>query len=331
MRAAFVLSLSLCCACAEPPRVDIPVTSLKAMCRDGSGICVPADQLTRMLGDEDFEILAWRGTAHGISGALTFWLSFPVEHVVLRAKWKQATHGGSGLDNEPRKELAAYRLQQLFLDEKEYVVPPTVTRCLPSHFYHQKVRRAKPTFDHTRCVFGALAYWLEGVHELSSIDSKRFENDLVYRAAIANLNLVTYLFDHRDTRASNFVITNDHDAPRAFSIDNGMALSGVMNPRTALRHEWQHIRVPKLPHTKLERLRAIKREDLDVLATVAEYHIVDRQLVPVPPTAPLDPDAGVRRRDDVVQLGLTRSEIDGIYSRIQSLLARVDAHQLEEY
>src|SRR5690606_21838876 len=42
----------------------------------------------------------------------------------LRAKWKPVHAGGQGFNNEPRYELAAYRLQQLFLDEDEYVVPP---------------------------------------------------------------------------------------------------------------------------------------------------------------------------------------------------------------
>jgi hypothetical protein len=330
MRATIILVIVLCATCLPSSHVVIPITPPSQLCPDSTGICVPAGRLEPLLDHGDFEILAWRGTAQGVSGALMLWLSFPASNVVLRAKWKAAPHNGSGFDNDPRKEVAAYRFQQLFLDPEEYVVPTTVARCIPAQIYRQRVRRTRPSFDHTRCVFGVLAYWLEGVHQLPSFDPKRYETDLAYRSAIAHLNLFTYLFDHRDTRPANFVVS-DRDAPRAFAIDNGLALSGIISPRTAILHEWQHLRVQKLPHTTIDRLRKLTREDLDVLGTVAELRIVDGQLVPVPPTPPIDPTRGVRLQGDRVQLGLTRSEIDGIASRIKSLLARVDAKQLEEY
>jgi hypothetical protein len=330
VRFTLIWALSPCVSCAQPPHIDIPLTPPSQLCPDTNGICVPAARLEHTLERGYFDILAWRSTAHGVSGALTLWLSFAAEQLVLRAKWKAAPHNGSGFDNDARKEIAAYRLQQLFLDPAEYVVPPTVARCIPTHFYHRRIGHARSTFAHTSCVLGVLAYWLEGVHELGPIDHRRFEKDPTYRTAIANLNLFTYLFNHRDSRPSNFVMA-DRDTPRAFAVDNGLALSGITNPRTTLLHEWQHLRVHKLPHTTIERLRKLTRQDLDTLATVVEFRVVDRQLEPVPPTPPLDDNQGVRHSGDVVQLGLTHSEIDGIASRLKSLLARIDAHELEEY
>jgi hypothetical protein len=331
MRPAIIVLLLFCVTCAPTTKIVVPITPPSQLCPETTGICVPSARLAQMFEESDFDIVAWRGVGQGVSGSLMMWLSFPAEHVVVRTKWKQAPRNGSGFDNDPRKEIAAYRLQQLFLDPDEYVVPPTVARCIPHRVYHQRVHRAHPTFDHTRCVFGVLAYWLEGVRELPAIDQKRFEGDRGYRAAIANLNLFTYLFDHRDTRPSNFVITADHDAPRAFAIDNGLALSGITNPRTTFLHEWRQLLVHKLPHAKIDRLRKLTREDLDVLGTVAEFRIVDGGLEAVAPLAPLDPNQGVRVKGDIVQLGLTRGEIDGVASRLKALLARIDAGQLEEY
>jgi hypothetical protein len=89
--------------------------------------------------------------------------------------------------------------------------------------------------------------------------------------------------------------------------------------------------VPKLPHQKVDRLRAITRADLDRLATVAEYRVQDGLLQEVEPTAPFDPGEGVRRKDDVIQLGLTRQEIDGVEARLKQLLSRIDAAEIEVY
>src|SRR5690606_28310737 len=44
----------------------------------------------------------------------------------ITAKLKPVGSSAMGYNNEPRYDLAAYRLQTLFLDEEEYVVPPIV-------------------------------------------------------------------------------------------------------------------------------------------------------------------------------------------------------------
>jgi len=56
---------------------------------------------------------------------------------VMRAKLKRAAYRGQATNNEPRYEIAAYRLQKLFLDPEEYVVPPTVLRSMPLEEYHK--------------------------------------------------------------------------------------------------------------------------------------------------------------------------------------------------
>ena len=42
-----------------------------------------------------------------------------------------------------RRELAAYEIQKLFLDERDYVVPPTTLVCLPL----KKVRKVMPDLE----------------------------------------------------------------------------------------------------------------------------------------------------------------------------------------
>ena len=334
-QSVFLLTIAATSCAHVLPKMDIPLTSSAALCAGttlGQGeMCLPIAKLEHLLRDADMSVLQARGTSSGTNGAMTLWMEFPKDHVTLKAKWKEAAQGGSAMNNEPRKELAAYELQKLFLDPEEYVVPPTVSRCIPLGLYEIQIRPTKATFPGTACAFGVLSYWLSGIEMLSGFDAKRFETDLKYRKAISNLNVFTYLFDHRDTRPANFAISKSHDFPRAFAIDNGLALNGITNPRTTFRHEWNRIAVPKLPHRTVERLRAITRAQLDALATVAELAIDGQQMDSIARTASFEDHDGVRRKGNVIQLGLTNKEIDQIAERLRALIERVDSKQLEVY
>ena len=327
------LSLLSVVSCASAPRGGPKLDPSTALCPrpEGDARCLPVARAEKLLEDGELRVVNVAGAGSSTAGALTMWLEFPSAGLTLKAKWKESAHGGSALNNEPRKELAAYALQKLFLEPEEYVVPPTQARCIPLDYYQVQVRPARPTFSNTGCVLGVLAYWIDGLRELHGFDAARFADDVKYREAIANLNLLTYLLDHRDTRAANFLISKDKDEPRVFSIDNGLALSGLYNPRAAFMHEWEHIIVPKVPHAKIERLRRLTRADLDRLGTVAEFAVHGGQLDAIATTAAFDGDHGVREKDGVIQLGLTRAEIDGIASRLKALIERVDAGKLEAY
>jgi hypothetical protein len=314
---------------------EFPLATPATLCEDASlgpdRFCMPTRRLETLLRDEPMKILLVARPYHGVTGPKRMALEFPEEGLVIRAKWKQAKSNAGGVNNNPRKELAAAALQKLFLDEDEYVVPPTVGRCVPLERYRAVVRQATPTFKDTGCVFGVFQYWVENVDELGRLDKVRFASDARYRDTVANMNLLTYLMAHADTRPSNFLLSKDREEPRAFSIDNGLAFGGLANPRTVFAHEWQRLVVPSVPHAKLERLRRIGRAELDSLAVVAQFEIHDRQLVPVAPTAPIDVNAGVRRRGDVIQLGLTRSEIDGVEKRLRTLIEASDAGKVKAY
>ena len=49
----------------------------------------------------------------------------------IRVKLRRAEKGAQAFNNQPRYEIAAYRLQKLLFEPAEYVVPPTVGRALP--------------------------------------------------------------------------------------------------------------------------------------------------------------------------------------------------------
>lgn len=294
--------------------------------------CMPSERLEPLLRDAELEILHAVHCASGVAGAQLVYLRLPVEGLVLKAKWKAAKHGGAGLNNEPRKEVAAYLVQKWFLSPAEYVVPPTVCRAIPVAQHSSAMHETRETFDDTECVLGCLAFWTDNVEEMQPFDAARFEVDAAYRDTMANLNLLTHLIDHRDTRPSNFIFSKDPARTRALSIDNGLAFSGLMNPRVLFVHEWRQLIVPTLPRAKIDLLREVSRAELDRLRVVAQLQRRGGQLISVDPTIPLAGDEeAIVWTGDVLQLGLRVSEINGIEERIAKLLSDVDAGEIDLY
>ena len=105
-----VLVLAACAA--QRTRRDIALTPPAELCRgvvpQPGGLCMPVARLEQLLKQGDMDVLQARPTSRGTNGAMTLWLRFPQERVVLKAKWKEAARNASALNNEPRKELAAY-------------------------------------------------------------------------------------------------------------------------------------------------------------------------------------------------------------------------------
>ena len=87
--------------------------------------------------------------------------------------------------------------------------------------------------------------------------------------------------------------------------------------------------MPALPRQTVERLRALSREDLDVLAVVSQLEADEAGMLRVSaPTVPIDPGEGVRVDGTTVQFGLTTDEIDDVWERIEELLEDVDEGDL---
>jgi hypothetical protein len=86
-----------------------------------------------------------------------------------------------------------------------------------------------------------------------------------------------------------------------------------------------------VPAYTVERLRKITRADLDrILATIAEYEIRTGSWLPSR-QGKSQPGQGVRRKDDHIQFGLTKLEIDGVEQRLKNLLKRVDDGKLKTF
>lgn len=252
------------------------------------------------------------------------------DSVVVGVKWARAAEGGWALNNQPRYERAAYELQKLFLDPGDYVVPPTVIRIVPLRVYTQIDPETKPTFEGAQSVLVVLQYWLNNVEVHDSIWSPdRFHTDPAYAYAFANLNVLTYLIRHADSNPGNILISSDGSRPRVFAVDNGVAFSSPDSPRGT---KWKDLLVDGLPRQTVDRLRTITRAELDsTLAVVDQFEVQNDRLVRVQPTAKMTPHIGVEFDGTTAQFGLTSSEIDGVWDRLQQLLQRVDAGELDVF
>lgn len=250
--------------------------------------------------------------------------------VSTMAKWKKVPIGGHETNNAPRYELAAYQFQKLFLEESEYVVPPTVIRFFTFDEYKKiesEKRQFYSTFENAEGVIYVLQYWLQNVSTNNIFDEARIESDAEYSRNVANLNIFTYLIRHNDSNKGNFLISKDTGSPRVFAVDNGMAFQSLESKSGI---EWRKIRVERLPKDTIEKIRKINLDMLrSSLGVVAQFQINNNTMTGVEPTENIDIEKGVRITEDIIQFGLTEKEIIDIYDRHQKLLKQIDEGDIE--
>ncbi len=252
------------------------------------------------------------------------------DDIRMQLKLKKAPRGGSKVNNQPRYEVAAYKIQKLILDPENYVVPPTVARCFDLQNYQQFFEpEASPTFKNSPSVFCVLQYWLENVTSNNIYDKKLFEANESYARNLGNLNIVSYLIRHNDSNKGNFLISTDMSNLRVFAVDNGLAFNSAESDRGV---EWRRIKVKKLPLVTIDRLRKIQMEDLTkTLGVVAQFEIKGGLMAPVEATETINKKKGVRTTDSIVQFGLTEKEIKDVYKRLERLLKRIDSNKIETF
>lgn len=293
----------------------------------------PIPEIEKRLAETPFAALEMEGQARPrIEGdrSIVVVLDAPdPAQASIKAKMKPVGARATGFNNEPRYELAAYRLQTLFLDEDDYVVPPVVLRSEPLESYRALQPEAEPTFADTSSKLYLLAYWLEDVTNRDPFREDRLDSDPDYARHWGNLNILTHLIRHRDGNLGNLLISSAPDSSRVFSVDNDVAFasepSGQGDP-------WHRLRVDRLPARTIERLREIDEQDLDAaLGVVAEFEIAAARLVPVEPGPNLDPRRGVRTTEERVQLGLTSAEIRRLHRRLERLLRDVERGRVETF
>jgi len=298
----------------------------------GNNWSLPPEVAERLLARAPAELVALKHTSSGVAGAFKAEIVFPEDGSQVDVKWKEVPHGDmNGWNNNPRRELAAYAVQKWFLEPKDYVVPTTALRCVPIDRYRSIVPGAKPTLAGTQCVLGEVSLWLLHVTTPEVLyDPRRFDTDFDYAYHLSNLNVLTYLIAHRDGRASNFLAADDEANRRVFSIDNGISFGSLIY--NFLVANWDVIRVPAIRREVVERLRALRREDLDPLGILVELRADEENVLRTVEAGPnMDPDQGVRVAAGRVQMGLTRAELDGLEHRIAILIHRVDSQGLATF
>jgi hypothetical protein len=187
---------------------------------------------------------------------------------------------------------------------------------------------ARPTFRGSDEVLVVLQYWLQEVKVIADVyDPALFASDPGYARHVGQLNVLTYLIEHGDGNVGNFLLSRAESSPRVFSVDNGVAFAYNESDRSEI---WKKLRVDRLPADTVERLRRITREDLHRrLGVLAQWRLEGGSWIAVPPGGNLAPQRGVRQADDVVQLGLRKSEIDRLGRRLTELLGLVDSGQVK--
>ena len=287
-------------------------------------------ELYKVLIAGEFEVKEVQSTARGTSGAEKVTVDLTVRGKGMKFKFKKAIPGDlDSFNNSPRREIAAYKIQKLFLEPEDYVVPTSFLYCVPFdlwHKYHPEFTTA--SVDGTNCVLGLVSIWLVKV-KLPEVlyDESRFLNEPNYAYFMSNLNLLTYLIAHRDAREGNFLVSKDDKRRQVFSIDNGESFGSF--PYNFFVQNWDEIIVPALRQDSIERLRQIQRQDLDFLGVAVQLEKDENGILkPVPAGDNLDPMKSVRIHDGIVQLGLRTPEIDDVWERLQTLIADVDSGEI---
>ena len=282
---------------------------------------LPVDSLERLLAHEPFGVVSFEDNRFEGDRTQRAVLAFG-DGTRVEVKWARAPRGGGAFNNHPRYEVAAYRLQQLFLDPEDYVVPPTVVRCVPEAEHRRIDPAARATFGDDPCVLVVLQYWLQEVAEGEIFHEDRTAWDTTYARRVCHVNVFTVLAGHKDANRGNVLVGRDPHHPRFFAVDNGVAFG---SPPSDRGDDWGELRIDRLPRATVERLRGISLEDLEAaLGVVAQLERRDGVRVPVEPGPNLDPGDGIRRAGGVWKLGLTGREIRDVHRRLRRLLDDVD-------
>ena len=271
-------------------------------------------------------------TAQGTTGALYLLTEDEVTGKELKWKFKKMVPGWlDSFNTSFRKEIAAYEVQKFFLDPEDYVVPTALPICVPRERYLKIIGYAAASLEGTNCVLGLASTWLVNVNVPDKLyDESRFLEDPTYAYYMSNFNILTYLIQHRDARVGQFLVSKDDKRRQVFSVDNGISFG--FWPYNFFIRQWDTIHLPALRKDSIDRLRKIQRQDLNRLGVVAQMEKDENGIMqPVPPGENMNPKNGATYIDGTLQFGLTTSNIDDLWERIQALIAEMDAGHIQVF
>lgn len=288
----------------------------------------PSEIERALLGS--LEVRSGQDVEHGQTKTARLTVYSPTLDLEFEVKWKPAKPRLQGVNNSPRREIAAYVIQKLVLEPDGYVVPTTALHCLepgatPGLWVGER------NLEGVTCVVGAVSLWLQNVrYPAKRVEWDRFLSDPIYAHHAANMNLAAILMDHSDTHTRNMLVSQDPKNRRMFLIDNGIAFNSVF--RSPFSRDWNRLRVPALRRPTYERVAALRRSDLEVLATVGELRRdEDGHFRPVEPGEAIDPRRPIRVGANVIQVGLTQSEIDAAWQRVLRLRREVESGKIRVF
>src|SRR5690606_31993935 len=124
-------SFAVVMGCTRPPPPDWATSPPSVLCRDprleASDFCMPASALETVLRRGDLRVTDAALSESGVTAPTKLRIETTMEGAVVSfsAKFKPApVEDVDAFNNSPRRELAAYQIQKLFLDEDDWVVPP---------------------------------------------------------------------------------------------------------------------------------------------------------------------------------------------------------------
>ena len=292
-----------------------------------SNIAFPVEEIEKKLKHDEFEIFRFRDLRFKGDIGKRVILRYS-DQKDLQIKWRRALSGGHEFNNAPRFEIAAYELQKLFLDESDFVVPPTLARGYTLESYKSIEADADPTFKDPDIVLVMMQYWLNTVTVGGEVYNKeKFNTDPLYAKHFANTNIMTYIINHQDSNEGNLLTSTDEKNPRVFTVDNGVTFSSPKSNRGA---KWKHIRVKRIPKKTVDRLRAITSDELyKKMGVVAQLELVNGEVKSVESSANLNSKKGVRQKGGLIQLGLTTKEIRAVEKKIKYIVKQVDKGKYE--
>ncbi|MGD8370920.1 MAG: hypothetical protein PVF44_11785 [Syntrophobacterales bacterium] len=281
----------------------------------------------------EFVTLEDKRTETGVGGASVTVFSFPSLNMEIKIKWKEMTGGIlDSYNNSPRKQIAAYQIQKLFLEPEDYVVPTVEPICFPLEFYNRyRAEPGEPSLPGISCQLGLGSIWMLNVKVPDKLyDESRFLKDYTYAYFMSNFNILAYLIDHRDAKPSNILVSKDENRRQVFSIDNDIAFGEWVY--SYFRPHYNKIRVAALRRDSIDRLRRLQRQDLDFLRVVYQMEKDENGVLHRAPVGDgLCPNGGICIKDGTVQFGLKKSEIDDVWERIESLIAEVDSGKIQVF
>jgi hypothetical protein len=332
------LSGSLGCAFFSPPAPHEPVKFSSAPSPHGAEK-FPNWRMPPAIGFDELAIVERERAVYavketevaggGTTGAEAATLTLPEVAGDIKFKVKLTPGDLGGINNSPRKEMAAYLIQRLFLDPQDFVVPTTFAYCVREEVWReQHGGKEELNVEGLNCALVVVALWMKDVALPDPLyDAQRFLSDPSYAYFLSNFNVFTYVIGHRDGRDGNFLVSRDDSQRQVFAIDNG----STFNPwgYNYFVPNWDVIRVAAVRRATVDRLRKLTRGDLDFLLVVSQLEVGEDGIArQVPPGKSLDDDEGALRTGSTIQFGLTRKELDNVWARIQKLIAQVDSGKL---